>query len=1209
MVKDIAQQQFAQNFYFDWYGLYPLTGVAYFSADDGIHGRELWRTDGTAGGTFMVKDICPGACNSFPLYYVVATDRIYFAADDGEHGRELWRSDGTEAGTTLVADVEPGFRGAGYDGFLALGTSIVFAARTQTGGCDLWRSDGTALGTMSIADLCPSLLRALGTNGFFSADTPGTGRELWSTDGTPGGTQLVLDINPGNGGSIDEDQFRPSGALYAAVGLSRLFFVANDGTSGRELWSSDGTPSGTQPVKDIATGAPDSTPTFLTMSGGSLFFRADDGVHGNELWKSDGSEIGTTLVKDIDSDSFGSAPRLLRDVDGVLFFAASDTDHGGELWRSDGTETGTTLVQDINPGTASSMITSPFFGAAAGGSNLYFFADDGTHGLEPWVSDGATATLLLDIFPGSNGSNLNFNFPSEPLVLGATALLLGYNSDVGIELYTSDGTPAGTGLLADIDVEPSALPPIIDFYFNVGRGVGTAANGGVLFGARDDTHGLEPWASDATDAGTVLLGDLATGSTAFGPIWSVPRDFSALADRTMFIAQQSSEPSALWTSDGTAAGTSPVSLSGSSGEALELVSNHGIPIIGIGDELWTTDGTPAGATQLFASQGSLLTPSGDSTYFTADDGNIGNEIWRTDGTIAGTEVAADVTTGPASSNFTQLLDASGTLFFATDDGTSGTEPWVLGPAGAQLLGDVRTGPAGSIEPFLEQLFRVVPALASSGTRMFFRADDGSHGRELWLSEGNAMDATLVLDIRPGAESSDPIFIASDDLVIYFSADDGTHGRELWISDGTELGTHLVKDIVPGVEGSRPRDGVVAGGTLYFSALDPAFGVELWKSDGTEGGTTLFQDIFTGPAPSTPFRLTLSAPYLYFFANDGSHGFEPWALAVPALSLKPSFVDVDDSAGNGNGLWELGESVALQPVWENLSIADITAVTATAAGANGAQCNDEVAAYGTFTSKEQRSCLATGDCYDAELIGPRPSPHWDVALQETLSTGKVFDWSDSHRRQLRGRQGSRSLYPYAEALLHAGLTVGARRPASARGSRDAGAGLRCFFRSVWPGATRCAAGCGRRAGQGRLRLLAGRRSVFVDIDPEDPFCRASFTTSRRARSRRLHSDELLPRQCDLARQFALLLGKTLTKRPIPASFSGSGGSYDCSVGTPDIHFLDVDENDPFCAAAHYLWATEISQGCDDSNFCPDYRSPGPGGAVLVRGRSHCGCREA
>jgi ELWxxDGT repeat protein len=133
-----------------------------------------------------------------------------------------------------------------------------------------------------------------------------------------------------------------------------LYFVANDGTTGYELWKSDGTSAGTRLVRNINSGGNSSYPRYLTNVSGTLFFSADDGTKGHELWKSDGTPGGTVLVRDIRPASgginFGSYPRHLANVNGTLFFAANDGTRGYELWKSDGTSTGTVLVKDIRPG-------------------------------------------------------------------------------------------------------------------------------------------------------------------------------------------------------------------------------------------------------------------------------------------------------------------------------------------------------------------------------------------------------------------------------------------------------------------------------------------------------------------------------------------------------------------------------------------------------------------------------------------------------------------------------------------------------------------------------------------------------------------------------------------------------------------------------------------------------------------------------------------
>ncbi len=166
-----------------------------------------------------------------------------------------------------------------------------------------------------------------------------------------------------------------------------LYFKANDGTHGNELWKSDGTPGGTSLVQDINPGSGSSSPAYLTDVDGTLYFVASDGAHGLELWTSDGTPDGTSLVKDIWPGGGSSIPRYLTNVDGTLYFSAFASTSGFELWSSDGTEGGTNLVGDINPGTESS---SPNYLTNVDGT-LFLSADDGTHGTELWKAAASSA--------------------------------------------------------------------------------------------------------------------------------------------------------------------------------------------------------------------------------------------------------------------------------------------------------------------------------------------------------------------------------------------------------------------------------------------------------------------------------------------------------------------------------------------------------------------------------------------------------------------------------------------------------------------------------------------------------------------------------------------------------------------------------------------------------------------------------------------------
>lgn len=290
-------------------------------------GVELYQSNGSS--ISLLKDINPTATlSSRPAELTVLNSLCFFSADDGT-GKKLWKTDGTTAGTVPYIDLNTKTTIANPSGLEVFGTEIVYAANPNSN----------------------------------------TGNELYKTDGA-GNVTLIKDMATKVLASSNPQQITVLGGF--------IYFTADNGINGRELWRSNGTNAGTQMLKDInlqggGGGQPNlsSNPSNLMQVGSTVYFTADDGLHGTELWKTAGGS--TVLVKDITVGTSSSYISEMVAYNGKMYFVASNpADLQSSLWVTDGTTAGTTKIT-INPNGGSRVSNLVVYN-----NELYFGADEGT---------------------------------------------------------------------------------------------------------------------------------------------------------------------------------------------------------------------------------------------------------------------------------------------------------------------------------------------------------------------------------------------------------------------------------------------------------------------------------------------------------------------------------------------------------------------------------------------------------------------------------------------------------------------------------------------------------------------------------------------------------------------------------------------------------------------------------------------------------------
>lgn len=895
LVADLRNEP-NENFFVPELRLVELGGWLYFSGESAAHGEELFGVP-IPGGPIpsapaeLVADILPGSLGSRPDMLTVYGTRLVFVATDGVHGRELWTSDGTAAGTQMVVDLHPGLTSAfGHvprlrDSFPTASGLLYFGARTPTD-IRLFSTDGTAAGTTEIALTpfeSPKFVRAAG--GLFLCGSGTAGSGLWRVSGnTPTLVRTFSDTRALRLG--------PNGRVFLTARSSNA--------TGLELWSSDGTTAGTVLVKDIAPGGVASDPAGLTAAGNLLYFTAYTDAVSRELWRTDGTEAGTVLVKDVWPGSLSGA-QLPSGLENGLLFSTGTQHHGRftyfqnrlwfagtvnlvtTLWSSDGTDAGTVPLL-TGPGTPTIANLGAMPQGTVNAPRLVFAARTVAEGVELWSTDGTAsgAGLVLDIQPGAESSNPRGFAASS---VGGTYFVA--DTLAGPTLFHTDGTQLGTQILVQpvaSDAPHSLGSTPVGLHTHFDR---------VVFAGSTDTVSNNPMVSTGQGVESLGTAQVGTGPSFFPYQGDLPYEASALprfvgTPTAFYYLTRRATSMALWRSNGTDAGSvlirefdklpsipdpfNPKDQTGLRDYDLEGATLGERLVFrayttGVGYETWISDGTAAGTHVVHPVSGRYTRLGAKVLIFSNP-----SEIWITDGTNSGTQLVANVAPHTLWLDPAQTLP-NGRTVFITNSASAGVEPWVTdgtGP-GTQQLKDIHPGAPWS---FPKELTRV-------GNFVYFSAEDGIAGREVWRTDGTPAGTVLAIDIDPfPGFGSSPEELVTDGRVLFFRT--SGNGRRVHRYEAPALVSSAQEPFFE--EGPHAALGSrrVVFGVDVTGVVYPKVGPELWSHTGQVGGLKIVADHTAGQEGSNPTEYALANGVLFVVTGDKVRGeelFSAWPGAT------------------------------------------------------------------------------------------------------------------------------------------------------------------------------------------------------------------------------------------------------------------------------------------------------------------------------------------
>ena len=434
-----------------------------------------------------------------------------------------------------------------------------------------------------------------------------------------------------------------------------------------------------------------------------------------------------TMLRNCEPGAWGSNPRYLsQHPDGKILFSSSRGTGLFATWISDGTAVGTQWIGDIFAVEAAPIGNRSLLKFADGGLGATDGTDTGTHTLH------GPATGLLAMI-------------GKFCVLGGQAFFIGEDSLHGRELWTTDGTIAGTRLVKDIN--PGTSPGIwIDAFFSPYVGMLhpiSLDSQRLIFLAQDGLSGTQFWITDGSDTGTHKITNIDSAYYGLTLRWYLNSQKPAywhIYNGKLFFVATGGGGTALWSLDGTPGGTTLVK---------QLHSADSL--FGPGVEIARHAFAPVGNQFIFAAPSAL-----------------GRELWISDGTTAGTSLLKDVAPGTKSGSPIYFTPFNGKVLFSAVDTGGIHQTWITDgtAAGTMLLASFTGNNTVGSPSYPVQL---PGGYLTVGARAYFSAHTHAAGRELWYTDGTAAGTAMCAQINPGTASANPSFLTYFDGMLVLIA--------------------------------------------------------------------------------------------------------------------------------------------------------------------------------------------------------------------------------------------------------------------------------------------------------------------------------------------------------------------------------------------------------------------------------------------------------